>query len=124
MQYNRRKNKFPLLRDTFDEFSFEELKDELEEILSNSDITASHLQHENIGPCIIQAYKKLRSENLNTDGYIKILMGYARFAFRDVESYLRSVVGLDEDDFQLIFKENKSGFFIYEKNTKDLRNRR
>ena len=37
-------NKFELYTDTFDDFSFEELKDELKEILSISDITPSHLQ--------------------------------------------------------------------------------
>ena len=39
-------NKFELYTDTFNEFSFEELKDELEELLSVSDITPKHLQHE------------------------------------------------------------------------------
>ena len=36
---------FELYTDTFDEFSFTELKDELEDIVSTSDITLSHLQH-------------------------------------------------------------------------------
>ena len=48
-------NKFELYTDTFDEFSFEELKDEVEEILDIADITPYHLQHEKIGPPIIQA---------------------------------------------------------------------
>ena len=39
-------NKFELYTDTFDEFWFGEVKDELEEIFSISDITPSHLQHE------------------------------------------------------------------------------
>ena len=50
--------KFELCADTFDNFSFEELKDELEEILIVSDITAYHLQHEIIGFHVIQAYRK------------------------------------------------------------------
>ena len=33
------------------------LKDELEEILSISDYTPYHLQHEKIGPRIIEAYR-------------------------------------------------------------------
>ena len=37
-------NKLELYSEYFDEFSFTELKDELEEILSFSDITPSHLQ--------------------------------------------------------------------------------
>ena len=40
-------NKFELCTDIFDEFSFEELKDELEEILSISDITPSHTTRNN-----------------------------------------------------------------------------
>ena len=38
-------SQFELHTDTFDEFSFIEIKDELEEILSISDITPNHLQH-------------------------------------------------------------------------------
>ena len=74
-------NKFQLYVDNFDEFSFEELKDELEEILSTSDITLSRLQHEKIGPRIIQIYKKLGSEKSSTDSYFMLLMGYARSLF-------------------------------------------
>ena len=54
-------NKFELYTGTFDEFSIDELKDGLEEILSTSDITPSHLHHEKIGPRSIEAYKKLKS---------------------------------------------------------------
>ena len=52
--------KFELYTDVFDEFSIEELKNELEEILSISDITKSHPQYGKIGPHINAAYKKLR----------------------------------------------------------------
>ena len=40
-------------------------------------------------------------------------MGYARSPFRDFESYLRIVVGLDEDDIQLILKQYNSKFVTY-----------
>ena len=46
-------NKFDLYTDISAEFSFEKLKDELEEILGFSNITPSHLQHEIIGLCRI-----------------------------------------------------------------------
>ena len=52
-------NKFELYTDSFDEFSFEELKVELEEILIISDITPNHLQHEKTGPRNIEAHRKL-----------------------------------------------------------------
>ena len=53
-------NKFQFYRDIFHEFSFEELKDEPEEIFKVSDITPSHLQHEIIIMRIIQAYRKIK----------------------------------------------------------------
>ena len=41
-------------------------------------------------------------------------MGYARSPFRDFESYLRTVVGLEEDDIQLILKQYNEKFITYE----------
>ena len=106
--------KFELYSNTFDDFSFAELIDKLEEILSFSGITPSHLQHEKIGPRLIQAYNKLGSEKSSTDGFIMLVMGYGRSLFRDFESYLRIVVDLDENDIQLILKHYNSNFVIYQ----------
>ena len=89
-------------------------KNEIEEILSISDFTPFHLQHEKIVPRIIQAYKKLRSEESSTDGYFTLLMGYARSLFRIYGSFLRFVAGLDEDDIQLILKQFNSYFITYD----------
>ena len=74
-------NKIKLYADTFEEFSIAELKIELEEILSFSDITPKHLQHEKIGPYIILAYKKIKSEKLSNDGYLMLVTGYATSSF-------------------------------------------
>ena len=52
----------------------------------------------------------LRLEKSSTDGYITLLMGYSRSPLRDFESSLSIVVGLDEDDIQLILKQNNSSF--------------
>ena len=41
-------------------------------------------------------------------------MGYARPPFRDFERYLKIVVGLDENDIQLISKQYSSYFVTYE----------
>ena len=41
-------------------------------------------------------------------------MGYARSSYRDSESYLEIVVGLDEDDIQFIPIQNISNFVTYE----------
>ena len=98
-------NKFEIYRDMSDKFGFLELKDELEEILNISNITNEHLNDEIIGPRIIDAFIKLSNEKKNKNGYMILLLGYARSLFRDFESYLRVVVGLDEEDIQLILKE-------------------
>ena len=52
-------NNFELYTDNFDDFSFTELKDELEEILDILNITHEHLQDKIIGPRINKTYKKL-----------------------------------------------------------------
>ena len=54
-------NKFELYTDTFDGFSFTELKDEIEEILDSSNISQEHLQDRIIGPRKIKAYKNLET---------------------------------------------------------------
>ena len=107
-------NIFELYTDNFDDFSFEELEDELEEILNVSGITPQHLQHEKTGPRKVHAYNKLGLETSSFDGYFILLMGYARSPIRDFESYLRIVVGLDEDDIQMNLKQYKSNFVTYE----------
>ena len=71
-------NKFDLYTDTFDEFLFLEIKDEIEEILNIPNITDSHLEDERLTPLIIDTYQKLRSDKSSHDGYIILLMGYAR----------------------------------------------
>ena len=107
-------NKFELYRDTSDKFGFLELKDEIEEILDISHITNEHLDDEILGPQIIDEFIKLSTEKRNSDGYMILLYGYTRSRFRDFESYLRTVIGLDEKDIQLILKEYNSHFITYE----------
>ena len=97
--------KFELCTDTFDDFPFKVLKDEIEEILSNSDITPFHLQQENIRPIIIEALENLRLEKSSTDGCFIILKLYPRSPFRDFESYLRFIASLDDKDIQLTIKQ-------------------
>ena len=98
----------------FDEFSFEELKDELEEIPNISDITPYRLRHEKIGPRNIEAYRKLRLEKSNTDGYIILLMGETRSLIGDFESHFKTKNDLHGDDIQLILKQYTSNFVFYE----------
>ena len=107
-------NKFELYTDTFDEFSFEELKDELEEILNIPEITDDHLEDDTLAPRIIETYRKLRLDKSSHDGYIILLTGYINSSFRDFESYLRIMVGLEEDNIQLILKQYNEKFITYD----------
>ena len=43
-----------------------------------------------------------------------LLFGYCASSFRNFESYLRLVIGLDEEDIQLILKEYNSHFITYQ----------
>ena len=107
-------NKFELYRDMTAKFGFLELKDELEEILNIPHITIEHLDDEILGPRIIDEFIKLSNEKKNSDGYMILLFGYSASSLRDFESYLRLVVGLDEEDIQIILKEYNSHFNTYE----------
>ena len=107
-------NKFEIYRNMSNKFGFLELKDEIEEILDISHITDDHLKAEILGPHIIDELIKLSTEKKNTDGYMMILLAYAKSPFRDFETYLRIVVRLDEKDIQLVLKEYNSHFITYE----------
>ena len=107
-------NKFEPYTHIYDEFSFAELKDELEEILEISDVTNDHLQDDTIAPRIIEAYKNLRLEKTSTDGYLILLKFYARSPFRDFDGFLRMTGDLNEDDIQLISKQYNEKFVTYE----------
>ena len=67
-RFSRDNNKFELYTDTFDEFSFEELKDEVEEILNIPNIRDDHLEDETLAPRIAETYQKLRSDKSKHDG--------------------------------------------------------
>ena len=106
--------KFDIYRDSSSKFGFIELKDELEEILNIPHITNEHLNDKVLGPRIIDEYYKPSHEKISTDGYMILLLGYSNSPFRDFDSYLRIVVGLEEEDIQLILKQYNSHFITYE----------
>ena len=107
-------NKFEIYRAKDDKFGFLELKDELEEIFNIPHITIEHLDDEILGPRIIDEFIKLSNEKKNRDGYMILLFGYCASSFQDFESYLRFLIGLDEEDIQLILKEYNSHFITYQ----------
>ena len=96
-----------------DEFSYTQLKDKVAEVLGLSDITPEELEHEIFGPKYIEIYRKLSTEKSQTDGFYLLLRDYDQSPFRDFEIYLRIVVGLVEDDIQLILKQYNSKFTTY-----------
>ena len=110
----KEKNKFELYTDTFDEFSFHELQDEVAELLNIPTITDDHLDDKATADRIAETYRNLRSDKSSHDGYTILLMGYARSPFRDFESYLRIVIGLEEENIRLILKQYNEKFITYE----------
>ena len=106
-------NKFELYTDTFDEFSFPELKDEIGEILNIPNITDDHLDDKATADRIAETYWKLRSDKITHDGFMILLTGYAKSLFRDFETYLRIAVGLEENNIRLILKQYNEKFITY-----------
>ena len=98
----------------FDEFSFTELKDELDQIPGVWDISRKHLQQEIGRPRYIEAYITSVSEKSSTDGYFILSMEYVWSSFRVFESYRRNVYGLDKDDIRIILNQYESTFIAYE----------
>ena len=106
--------KCELYRDSSNKFGFLELKDKLEESHNVPHISQEHLEDDVIRPRIIDEFLKKSNEEKNSDGYMILLLGYSRSLFRDFESYLRIVIGLDGHDILLILKQYNSHFITYE----------
>ena len=96
------------------EFSYTELKDKAAEMLGRSDISSEDLALEILGPDNIQIYRKLSTEKSQIEGFYILLKSYLQTPFRDFESYLRILTGLNEDDIRLILKQYNSNFKTYQ----------
>ena len=94
--------------------SYEKVRDEIERDLDISDITATDLQDDIIGPIIIEENREQVTKKMKDDKYMKILAGYVSSVFHDFESYLRTEVDLVQDDVKLVLDENNSSFITYE----------
>ena len=90
------------------------MKDKIAELLDLSQITPEDLEHKTRGPDIINAYRELSIEESQTGGYYFLVLNCTQSSFRDFESYLRILTGLNEDDIQLILKQYISKFITYE----------
>ena len=80
----------------------EKVREEIEENLENSVITANDLQVEILGPLIIEEYGKEISKGMKNDKYMDILYGYTKSKFQDFECSPRIEVDLVEDDISLV----------------------
>ena len=67
-----------------------------------SDITATGLQDDIIGPIIIEEYRVQVTNRMKDAGYMNILAGYPSSVLQVFESYLGTEINLDEDDFRLV----------------------
>ena len=110
-------NKFELYKIPDEKASgvtYEKVRGEIEKDLDNSDITATDLQDDLIGPIIIEEYKKQVTKRLQDEQYMNILSIYTSSVFQDFESFLRTQIDLIEDDVKLVLDEHNSSFITYE----------
>ena len=87
------------------------VRDDIKRDLDISDITATDLRDDIIGPIAIKEYRERVTKRMEDSGYINILSGYPRSVFQDFESYLRTEIGLVEDDIRLVLEKYNSSFF-------------
>ena len=79
-----------------------------------SDITATGLQDDIIGPTIFEQHKEQVTKRTEDEQYMNILSIYTSCVFQDFESFLRTEVDLVEDDIKLVLDEYTSSFITYE----------
>ena len=80
----------------------EKVRDENEKDLDISDITATDLQDDIIGPIFIEEYKEQVTKRMKDEQYMNISSFYTSSVFQDFESFLRTQFDLVEDDIKLV----------------------
>ena len=94
--------------------SYEKVRDEIEKDLDISDITATDLQDEIVGPTNIKEYRKQLTKRIKDDKSMRILAIYIKSSSQDFESFRRTDVDLVEDDIKLVSDEYRSCFITNE----------
>ena len=94
--------------------TYTKVRDEIEKDLDISDITATDLQDDIIGPIIIKEYNEQVTKRMNDEQYMNILSIYTSSVFQDFESFLRTQIELVEDDIKLVLDEYNSSFITYD----------
>ena len=85
--------------------SYEKVRDKNEGNMEVTDITATDLRDDIIGPVIIDENRKQVTKTMNDDKYMRISSIYVTSMFQDFESFLRSECDLVEDDIKLVSDE-------------------
>ena len=70
-----------------------------------SDITAADLQDDKIGPNIIKLFREQVTKRMKECKFVLIFAMYIDSVFQDFESFLRTEIGLVEDEIQLVLDE-------------------
>ena len=78
--------------------TYTKVRDEIEKDLDISDITATDLQDDIIGPIIIEEYNEQVTKRMKDEQCMNILAIYNSSVFQDFESFLRTQIDLVEDD--------------------------
>ena len=110
-------NKFELYKfpdEKADGISYTKVRDEIEKDLDISDITATDLQDDIVGPIIIEEYKEQVTKRMKNEQNMNILSIYTRSLFQNFKSFLRTQIDLVEDDIKLVLDEYNSSFITYE----------
>ena len=94
--------------------TYEKVRDEIERDLDNSDLTATDLHGDIIGPNITEEYREQLRKRMRDDNYMKISANYNRSIFQDFKGFLRTETDWVEDDIKLVLDENNSSSITYE----------
>ena len=94
--------------------SYTKVRDEIERDLDISDITATDLQGDIIGPNISEENREQVTKRMEDVGFMNFLSGYPRSVFQNFETYLRTEFDLVEDNFRLVLDNYNSSFITYE----------
>ena len=79
-----------------------------------SDVTATDLQNDIIGPFIIKEYREQVAKRMKDDKYMDIFGFYLMCIFQDFESFRKTDVDLVRDDIKLVLDEYNTSFVTYE----------
>ena len=91
---------------------YEEVRDEIEKDLEISDIIATDLQDDIIGPNFIDEKREQVTKRMKNDESMRLLAVCNSSVFQDFESFLRTENNLVKDDIRLVLDENKSVYHL------------